>query len=124
MLKYEDKLKPNLFMDGPEVLKFTMRVIPLAVEELLKKASLNISDIDFFIFHQASAVVLNKLQKKLNIPNEKWFLNIEKYGNTVSSTIPIALNLAEKNGQIKTNQKILLMGFGVGLSYSGCILNT
>ncbi len=123
-LKYENKLKPYLFMDGPEVLKFTMRTIPLAVKKLLDKASLNMEDIDLFVFHQASAVVLNKLKKILKIPNDRWFLNIEKFGNTVSSTIPIALHLAKKNGQIGKNQKIMLMGFGVGLSYSGCIINT
>ena len=81
-------------------------------------------DIDLFIFHQASAVILRKLKSKLNIPDDKWFQNIKNIGNTVSATIPIAIKQAKDRGQFKPNMKVMLMGFGVGLSIAGCIVRS
>ncbi len=112
-----------LHMDGPAVLKFSLSLVPEATNELLKKSSLVIDDIDYFIFHQASAVVLNKLQKKLNINDRKWINKLESMGNTVSATIPIAINLLEKEKKFKDSKRYLLMGFGVGLSVAGCIIS-
>ncbi len=120
--KQGSKINPYLFMNGPEVLKFTLRSIPKATNELLKKANLSQDDINMFIFHQASSVVLNKLQKKMNIKQSKWFCNLKEFGNTVSATIPIAINIAEHDKILKKGDNIMLMGFGVGLSYCGCII--
>ena len=114
----------ELFMDGPEVLKFSLNLVPKATYELLDKASMKLDDIDMFIFHQASAVVLDKLQKKLNIDDKKWVKIIQNIGNTVSATIPIAINILDKQNKFKENKKFLLMGFGVGLSVGGCIVST
>ena len=111
-------------MDGPEVLKFSLNLVPKATYELLDKASMKLDDIDMFIFHQASAVVLDKLQKKLNIDDKKWVKIIQNIGNTVSATIPIAINILDKQNKFKQNKKFLLMGFGVGLSVGGCIVST
>ena len=110
-------------MDGPAVLKFTLNLVPEATYELLNKANYKLEDIDTFIFHQASAVVLNKLKKKLNIEDMKWFNEIENIGNTVSATIPIAINILQNDDKFLDNKKYLLMGFGVGLSVAGCILS-
>jgi len=110
-------------MDGPAVLKFSLSFVPEATKELLTKASLKKEDIDYFIFHQASAVVLNKLQKKLEIDDKKWVNKIANIGNTVSATIPIAINILEQEKKFDNSKKYLLMGFGVGLSVAGCILN-
>ena len=77
-----------------------------------------------FVFHQASAVILRQLKIKLGIPDEKWFQNIKHIGNTVSATIPIAIKQAKDAGLFKPNMKIMLMGFGVGLSVAGCILRS
>ena len=115
--------KNKLFMDGPAVLKFSLNLVPEATYELLKKANYKMEDIDTFIFHQASAVVLNKLKKKLNIEDMKWFNKIENIGNTVSATIPIAINILQNDNKFPDNKKYLLMGFGVGLSVAGCILS-
>ncbi len=115
--------KANLYMDGPAVLKFSLNLVPEVTHELLRRSSLKIEDIDYFIFHQASAVVLNKLKKKLQISDSKWVNEIENIGNTVSATIPIAINLLQKKNQFKNNKKYLLMGFGVGLSVAGCIIS-
>lgn len=117
------KGKNNLFMDGPSVLKFSLSLVPEATNDLLTKADLKMKDIDYFIFHQASAVVLNKLQKKLKVDDSKWANNIENFGNTVSATIPIAINLLKKEKKFSYSKKFLLMGFGVGLSVAGCIVS-
>jgi len=116
--------KEELFMDGKEVLKFSIREVPKVVNNLLEKANLNKNDIDLFIFHQASAVILRRLKIKLDIPDEKWFQNIKDIGNTVSATIPIAIKQAKDAGLYKPKMKIMLMGFGVGLSIAGCILKS
>ena len=118
------KGKEELFMDGKEVFKFSIREVPKVVNSLLEKANLNKNDIDLFIFHQASAVILRQLKIKLDIPDEKWFQNIKDIGNTVSATIPIAIKQAKDAGLYKPGMKIMLMGFGVGLSIAGCILKS
>ncbi len=119
--KLKDKF--NLFMDGPAVLKFSLGLVPEATRELLETSRLKINQIDNFIFHQASAVVLNKLQKKLNTPKNKWFNRLENIGNTVSATIPIAINILQSEKKFLHSQKHLMMGFGVGLSVAGCIVS-
>lgn len=118
------KGREELFMDGKEVLKFSIREVPKVFNNLLEKANLNKNDIDLFIFHQASAVILRQLKNKLDISDEKWFQNIKNIGNTVSATIPIAIKQAQDTGLYKPNMKIMLMGFGVGLSIAGCILKS
>jgi len=120
----ENNGKEQLFMDGKKVFKFSLREVPKVFNELLIKASLKQEDIDLFIFHQASAVILRQLKSKLNIPDEKWFQNIKDMGNTVSATIPIAIKQAKDNGQFKPKMNVMLMGFGVGLSVAGCIVRS
>ena len=114
----------KLFMDGKQVLKFSVREVPKVFDNLLSKAHLEKRDIDLFVFHQASAVILRQLKNKLNIPDEKWFQNIKNIGNTVSATIPIAIKQAIDGGLYKKDMNIMLMGFGVGLSVAGCILKS
>ena len=113
--------KGDLYMNGIEVFTFTAEKVPFAVNELLRKANLKIKDIEYFIFHQASKIVLKTIQQKLEIPNEKFFNNIEFIGNTVSSTIPIGIIESIKNNKIPKKKPFLLMGFGVGYSLSGGI---
>ena len=88
---YKKNVKPTLFMDGKKVLMFTMSNIPEFVLLLLKKNKLKINQIKYFIFHQASKIVIDNLIRKIELPKNKVFCNYEKIGNTVSSTIPIAL---------------------------------
>ena len=90
----------------------------------MDKADLNKDDIDLFIFHQASAVILRQLKTKLRIPDNKWFQNIKNMGNTVSATIPIAIKQSIDRDLYKPNMNIMLMGFGVGLSVAGCIIRS
>lgn len=112
----------HLYMNGPEIFSFTSTSIPVLVEDILRKNKLSKEDIDLFIFHQANQFILEHLRKKIGIPADKFFIHIENCGNTVSSTIPIALIEAYEAGRIKTGSKCLLAGFGVGYSWAGTIL--
>lgn len=106
----------ELYMNGPEILLFTMGHVPKLVKCFLNENNLSLNDIDFFFFHQASKTVLNALQKKLKIPSDKFIYDLGDIGNTVSSTIPISLKKAGEDGKLKQGDKILIVGFGVGYS--------
>ena len=96
---------------------------PKLVKEILQRNHLNVNDIDVYIFHQASKLVLDTLTKNLKIPNEKIFNNYDKIGNTVSASIPIAMKDALDSKYIKKGHKIMLIGFGVGLSWGACVID-
>jgi 3-oxoacyl-[acyl-carrier-protein] synthase III len=117
-----DYFPNNLYMNGAEVFKFTMDAVPALVKNTLVKNSLIKDDIDKFIFHQANKFMLDTLRTISKIPTEKFIYSINDVGNTVSSTIPIALNRAIKENKINKKDKILLAGFGVGYSWAGCVL--
>ena len=112
----------NFYMDGSEVFNFSITRAPELVSDILKKNNLTYDDIDHFIFHQANQIILETLGKKLKIPDSKLIIEIANTGNTVSSTIPIALHNSIINGKIKNGDTILLAGFGVGFSWGGTIL--
>jgi len=109
-----------LFMDGTEIFNFTLSAVPQVVKETLLKNELQQEDIDLFVFHQANRYMLNFIRKKIKIPEEKFYYSLEDTGNTVSSTIPIALYHAWKEQKLMGN--ILLSGFGVGYSWGGTVL--
>ncbi len=111
-----------LYMNGPEIFNFTLRVIPDATDRLLRKAEIELEQIDFFVFHQANAYMLEHLRKKLGLPQEKFYFHLKTTGNTVSSTIPLALENAHLEGRLKTGDKIMLAGFGVGYSWATTLL--
>jgi len=113
----------NLYMNGPEIFNFTAEAVPVLVKQVLEKHSLEMEDISYFIFHQANKYLLNHLRKKIGIPEEKFIIALENYGNTVSSTIPIAI--CDSLGMLKQNnaKKVLIAGFGVGYSWAGCIID-
>lgn len=111
----------DLFMDGPEIFTFTLAVVPESVDKILAKADLELDDIDLFVFHQANAFMLDHLRKKLGVPEERFFVALAESGNTVSSTIPIALAEAEKSGALVPGMRVMLLGFGVGLSWGGLV---
>ena len=113
-----------LHMNGPKVLEFTMEAVPASVSHLIDKAGLTFADIDMFIFHQASKVVLDRVRRKLDISEAKMFRNYRDTGNTVSATIPVAMKQARSTGILGTNMTVLIMGFGVGYSLAGCIVRT
>lgn len=110
----------NLYMDGKAIFDFTSEVVPAMTEELLKKENLKQDDIDLWVFHQANKYMINYLRKLMCIDKDKFYVFMDKVGNTVSSTIPIALTEAKKEGKLHGN--VLLAGFGVGLSWGATIL--
>ena len=120
-LKEDEKGKKNLYMHGANVFTFTSEKVPFATKKVLEKANLKIEEIKYFIFHQASSVVLTTIRDKLEIKDELFFNDIKDYGNTVSSTIPIALIQLEEKNILPKKQPILIMGFGVGYSLCGGI---
>jgi 3-oxoacyl-[acyl-carrier-protein] synthase-3 len=110
-----------LHMNGPEVFNFTIAAIPRAVDALLAKAGIGLEAIDLFVFHQANTTMLEALRRKLDIPGDRFYVNLDG-GNTVSSTIPIALRRAADEGALLPGMKVLLLGFGVGYSWAGTLL--
>lgn len=113
----------NLYMNGPRIFQFTLDVVPSLVKQLLQRAELDMESVDFFVFHQANNFMLESLRRKCGIPQEKFIIDMADCGNTTSSTIPIALKRAIDGGRIKSGQKVLLAGFGVGLSAAATIVN-
>lgn len=112
----------KLFMDGPEIFNFTLDIIPRTIEDVLRKNSLTKNEIDLFVFHQANKFMLDTIRKTNNLPRDKFYINLESTGNTVSSTIPIALKQLDEAGKLKLGMKVMLMGFGVGLSWGATVI--
>jgi len=118
------KCSPDyLYMNGPDVFNFTLNVVPGLVRDICEKAECTLDAVDHVVFHQANVFMLEHLRKKLKIPEEKFVYHIEDWGNTVSSTIPLALEACMAAGRFKPGDKILLAGFGVGLSWAGCMID-
>ncbi|MBA4365773.1 MAG: 3-oxoacyl-ACP synthase [Coprothermobacter sp.] len=112
----------NIYMDGMGILTFVTSKVPRQVRMLLDRNGLKVTDIDLFVFHQASALVLDSLTRLLHLSTEQVYRNLSQVGNTVSASIPIALKDASDQGLIHTRSRVLVSGFGVGLSWATAIL--
>jgi 3-oxoacyl-[acyl-carrier-protein] synthase-3 len=117
------RTRENLYMNGADVMAFSLKEVPKAADELLLKAGKSKEDIDFFVLHQANKFMLEALQKKLKIDSNKLPILMKDVGNTVSSTIPMALFRMREHGLLTESKKLMLIGFGVGYSWSACLLN-
>ena len=113
----------HFFMNGLEIFSFTAKVVPKLVKDTLASNNLEVEDIDHFVFHQANEYMLNFLRKKLKIDESKFYINLETVGNTSASTIPIGLDELLNEGKIQSGQKIMLAGYGIGLSWSGTVIH-
>jgi 3-oxoacyl-[acyl-carrier-protein] synthase-3 len=111
-----------LTMNGPEIFNFTLKVVPDTVERLLQLANLDKEEVDLFIFHQANRYMLDHIRKKLLVKAERFFVSMAHCGNTVSCSIPIALRDALEQGRLKSGDRLMLVGFGVGYSWGGLML--
>ena len=109
------------FMDGQAITYFTLREVPKLVDHVLQKAGLQREDMDYYVFHQANKFMLGYVQKKCKLTGMPFYNDIEYTGNTVSGTIPIGLENILSEHDPKLLQKVMLAGFGVGLSWAGCI---
>jgi 3-oxoacyl-[acyl-carrier-protein] synthase-3 len=112
-----------LYMDGGAIFNFTLDTVPLLLKQILDKNNLKKDEIDYFVFHQANKFMLNTIRKVCILPKEKFYNNLEMTGNTVSSTVLIGLKDCLNNGEITKGMSVMVAGFGVGLSWGGCILN-
>lgn len=125
-LRFDESGNPSssdyLYMNGSEIFNFSLEMVPILVNETLENNNYKMEEIDQFVFHQANKYMLNFIRKKIKIPEEKFYYYMEKVGNTVSATIPIALCAAMKDKTIRQNQNVLIAGFGVGYSWAGNVL--
>lgn len=112
----------NLYMNGAAIGDFAMEVVPQTVNTVLERVHLQRSDIDYFVFHQANKFILDYLKQKCGLEDFPYWNNMVECGNTVSCSIPIALNnILQKKGF--NFNRVLIVGFGVGLSWGGCVVN-
>jgi 3-oxoacyl-[acyl-carrier-protein] synthase-3 len=114
----------HLHMNGPEIFSFTLRAVPQAVRQVLARAGKTIDDVGLFVFHQANRFMLDHLRDKLQIPPEKFVVALDHCGNTVSSTIPIALHEATGRNLLLPGLLVLLVGFGVGYSWAATLIRS
>lgn len=110
-------------MNGTEVFKFAVKAMPEAVMQLLDKANINVQDIDHLIPHQANIRIIESAAKRLGIPMDKVGLSIDKYGNMSSASIPVTLCNDYAEGKIKKGDKVVIVGFGAGLTYGAILLD-
>lgn len=114
--------KQSLVMNGREVFRFASRVMVQATEEVLELAGLDADDIDLFVPHQANLRIIQSAARGLHLPMDRFFVNIDRYGNTSTASIPIALAEAVEQQRIKPNDRIVLVGFGAGLTWGALLL--
>jgi 3-oxoacyl-[acyl-carrier-protein] synthase-3 len=117
-----ERAQHTLHMNGREVYKFAVRVIPRAIEEALRRASLTLQDVDMFIPHQANIRIIDAAAERLGQPREKFFINVERYGNTSSASVPVALYEAVRAGLIHRGDLAVLVAFGGGLTWGSTAL--
>lgn len=112
-----------LYMNGGEIFNFTLDAVPSMMNNILEKNGLEKDDIDYYVFHQANKFMLNTIRKVCVLPKDKFYVNLQETGNTVSSTVLISLKDCMVKGFIKSGDKVMISGFGVGLSWGGAILS-
>ena len=112
-----------LYMNGGAIFNFTLDAVPSLVSQILEKNGLSKEDIDYFIFHQANKFMLSTIRKVCALPKDRFYINLLKSGNTVSSTVMIGIKDCIDNGKLKSGAKVMITGFGVGLSWGGTILS-
>lgn len=110
-----------VYMNGREVFKFAVGVVPQSIQLVLDQAGLDIDKIDHFVLHQANIRIMHAMSERLGIPEEKLVVNLDQYGNTSAASIPIALNQAVLEGRIKPGELLVFCGFGAGLAWASTI---
>jgi 3-oxoacyl-[acyl-carrier-protein] synthase-3 len=127
--RQKDVLKPRhrqrwnsaLYMDGPSLINFTVSAVPVLLDGVLTAGNVSRSQVDLYLFHQATRKILEELRGRLEIPEERFPISLENVGNTVSSTLPILIDEMRTKKVISPGKLSMLVGFGVGWSWAGCI---
>ena len=112
-----------LYMNGSAIFNFTLEQVPTMMKALLEKSGLTKDEVDYFVFHQANKYMLSTIRKVCGIPKDKFHIDLDHTGNTVSSTVLIGLKDCLEQGLIQNGMRVMACGFGVGLSYGGTILH-
>ena len=111
-----------LYMNGGAIFNFTLEAVPTMMKEILKTNSMEKDEVDYYVFHQANKFMLSTIRKVCLLPPNRFYINLEGTGNTVSSTVLIGLKDCIKQSIINPHSKVMISGFGVGLSWGGTIL--
>lgn len=119
--RHRKRWKSRLYMDGPSLMSFTVVAVPQLVEQILAASHLSMSNIDLFLLHQATYKMLAQLQSSLGVDEQRLPIRLAHCGNTVSSTLPILISELRGLGRIRPGKPNLLIGFGVGWSWAGCV---
>ncbi|MBI2478139.1 MAG: ketoacyl-ACP synthase III [Planctomycetia bacterium] len=119
--RHRQRWPSDLYMDGPSLINFTVGAIPKLVDDILQAAELTKDDIGLYLFHQATYKMLEQLQQRLGLTEDRLPVALQNYGNTVSSTIPIVIHDMRLAGRLQSSLPNLLVGFGVGWSWAGCV---
>ncbi|MCM3131941.1 ketoacyl-ACP synthase III [Paenibacillus polysaccharolyticus] len=114
--------KHYIYMNGREVFKFAVRVMGTATIEVLRKAGMDRTDVDLFVPHQANVRIIQSAMQRLELPEEKVVVNVDKYANTSAASIPLALVEAAEEGRMKAGDTVLMVGFGGGLTWGASVL--
>lgn len=109
-------------MDGQEVFKFAVSTVPKITKEVLEKANVSVDEVDWFVLHQANERILQSVAKRLKVSLDKFPMNLERFGNTSSASIPLLIDEMNRNNQIKEGDKLVLCGFGGGLTWGAIYL--
>ena len=119
--RHRQRWESALYMDGPSLITFTVAAIPVLVSSVLAAAKISDKDVDLYLFHQATRKMLDQLRERLEVAPERLPILLEHCGNTVSSTIPILIDSLRKDGRLTRGMHNMLVGFGVGWSWAGCM---
>ena len=118
----EVPITPTIFMNGKKVYDFAVKSITVLIERIMHATVYKLSDFSWIVPHQANARIVQAAGKRFGIPEEKFYMNMEEYANTSSASIPLALAEMESKGLLKTNDLIMLLGFGSGLTYGAAVI--
>ncbi len=117
-----DDEKRKVHMEGNNVFRFAVTTVPKCIEEVLKKANLSKDEVTHYVCHQANKRIIEGVASKLDIPIEKFYMNLMEYGNTSAASVPIVLSEMNKDGMLKPGDKIVCVGFGAGLTWAGVLI--
>ena len=109
-------------MNGPEVFKFATRILVQSAEDLLKKCGVSIDEVDVYVPHQANRRIIDHATRKLGVPSDRVVINVDRYGNTSSGSIPLALAEAAADGRLQPGQLVLMTGMGAGLTWGSALI--
>ena len=112
----------KLTMNGKEVYRFAVEIVPACVRESLEKVCLRPADVDLLVLHQANVRIMYAIADRLQIPHEKVYVNVQKYGNTSAGTVPIALCEAQQEGRLNRGDVVVTVGYGAGLSWASNVI--